>query len=475
MEWMKAVLRKGPSPTSDTPPAPTEDELVQDEEGYPVILSTEREFLASQGLMIGQNGAALYHGTTSPPKYYDFLYKLPTGINMDRGGFGHARDGTNFGAVFDGVTAGGRVNAYAAQAFAEYALRWLAVHKHRLHQIEGERLHQEVHNLFRQCIAKENNPGGNMQAEGGSATGVIASCHRTQRGRLMLVGATIGDASAIVVDPDGGCRIVSRYQRSCASAKDTGGQLTMCMGVHGDINTFSEPLTEQSIVILTTDGFTDNILQSDFSNIIDVILRAPYFDDDPAMRTSVDSDLSRLPDLRELRQLVGRLESLDSVPCRSMVVRVSNYLKWVTRALHAREQDFYALQIEMRDTTEALLQKQAELKRRKAARLEQDGADAGAGTGAADNADGAGDCTGDGGADQRMNGERINGHAGGDGGDGGDGGGEIAAEEAEVQRMQEKIKSLEVDCARLRQQQKRHRVAGKTDDALIVALRPVWL
>lgn len=77
---------------------------------------------------------------------------------MDRGGFGQSRsasvthrfysrfsinivryprNGTNFGCVFDGVTAGGKINAMAAQAFAEFTVDWL-LHNHTKFKHTGE-------------------------------------------------------------------------------------------------------------------------------------------------------------------------------------------------------------------------------------------------------------------------------------------------------------------------------------------------
>ncbi|EDQ91044.1 uncharacterized protein MONBRDRAFT_31709, partial [Monosiga brevicollis MX1] len=86
------------------------------------VVATNQEQLASQGEIYhadGSNEAVMHHLSTSPPKYYEFQYgpEFRRGINMDRGGYGIAKDGTMFGCVFDGVTAGGKVNAYAAQAF----------------------------------------------------------------------------------------------------------------------------------------------------------------------------------------------------------------------------------------------------------------------------------------------------------------------------------------------------------------------
>ncbi len=65
--------------------------------------------------MAADQTATFVHGSTSPTNYYKFMYNIEDGLNMDRGGFGQGPDGTNFGCVFDGVTAGGKLNAYAAQ------------------------------------------------------------------------------------------------------------------------------------------------------------------------------------------------------------------------------------------------------------------------------------------------------------------------------------------------------------------------
>ena len=389
--------------------------------------------------------------------------------------------------MFDGVTAGGCVNAHAAQAFASYTLRWLAAHKKRLHQLETDRLRQEFENLFTHCISCKNNPGKARQAEGGSATGVVASCYRTARGRLSLVGATIGDASAIIIDPDGTSRIISRYKRSDATAKDTGGQLTMCMGVHGDVNVFSQPLTNQSVIILTTDGFTDNILKTDFANIINTVLRAPFFDHGPekARRGSLGNP-ANLPAHSELLALVGPLESLDLVTCQSMVLRISNYLKWVTMSLFEREQLFFELQISMREKTEELLAKQKAAKR-----IRESQAAHGAATGTEQRPAGHEE-QGATQAKQQMKEPTADGQSSGDGNESEAGEkeagereagevGEEGAAEAQLQQLDKDVKVLEEqirvisgECDELQRKRKEERFAGKTDDALVVAMRPVW-
>ena len=72
--------------------------------------------------------AAMLHISTVPQTYFQSKYKTNYLINMDRGGFGYSPEGAAFGCVFDGVSAGGAVNAYAAQAFTSYCLEWLKDH-----------------------------------------------------------------------------------------------------------------------------------------------------------------------------------------------------------------------------------------------------------------------------------------------------------------------------------------------------------
>ena len=64
----------------------------------------------------GDGSVAMLHQSTTPHAHYRCKYGVEGGINMDRGGFGLAPEGTTYACVFDGVSAGGVINAYAAQA-----------------------------------------------------------------------------------------------------------------------------------------------------------------------------------------------------------------------------------------------------------------------------------------------------------------------------------------------------------------------
>lgn len=64
----------------------------KDEYGLPQMVLTDLHRMSSQGMSSSVDGSACYyHGSTSPPNYYDCVYGVKDGMNMDRGGFGHSQ------------------------------------------------------------------------------------------------------------------------------------------------------------------------------------------------------------------------------------------------------------------------------------------------------------------------------------------------------------------------------------------------
>lgn len=204
---------------------------------------------------------------------------------MDRGGFGRHADGTNVAVVFDGVSAGGKRNAYAAQAFARSTLTQLVSHKRAFtSQVTGSpgspgnqmlptgiARTAPVVELFAAALDQSNNPGENdprFEAEGGAATGAIATFAlgegKPGKPELLLVGAALGDAAVIVVEPDRAsavpvARQLNLVERVGGRADDSGGQLNMCMGISGTVRAFAQPIHPESLVLVCTDGLTDNL------------------------------------------------------------------------------------------------------------------------------------------------------------------------------------------------------------------------
>jgi hypothetical protein len=132
------------------------------------------------------------------------------------------------GAIYDGVTAGGKVNAYAAQSFSDNSLVWLAQNYRRFQALFVETLlaaqkqekpvsafcttytaglHALATELFTLLQRPELNPGNlnaSHDALGGAATGVFSLLlpHPFLPDASLLCGASIGDACAMLVTRD---------------------------------------------------------------------------------------------------------------------------------------------------------------------------------------------------------------------------------------------------------------------------------
>lgn len=245
------------------------------------------------------------------------------------------------------MTAGGKINAYAAQAFAEYTIKWLSKNHDKLRQGEG-RIDLLALDVYTKCAAKENNRGRlnpDQTSEGGSATGVMAAIQPRSAELAVLNGASIGDAAAFVVHVETGeAKLLTHVFRRGRNPKDTGGQIIMCIGINGEVWSFSEPVSKDSLIILTTDGFTDNVNMAEVTTLVPLILRSSFFDIVPEKGCSVVfGPKAHLPSTKEIEKIVaGTLEPLKSVSCPVAVTRLSNYIRWITEWLFQQEQEYYA-------------------------------------------------------------------------------------------------------------------------------------
>eukprot|EP00038_Savillea_parva_P003311 m.123980 g.123980 ORF g.123980 m.123980 type:complete len:563 (+) comp11139_c3_seq1:529-2217(+) len=321
---------------------------------------TKIDVLSSQELLISADGScALDHRSYSPANFYPACYQHEP-INMDRGSFGHCSNKTNFGCVFDGVTAGGKINAYAAQAFAEYTYKFL-VSKHKEFR-QGTGVNELLaRQMFAGAIDRANNPAtrsGKFEAEGGSATGIFIMFEPCGRDDYVIAnGASIGDTAAILCYAERcECRVLSTtgFRRS-DNARDTGGQLSLGMGINGEIWNFSSPVGVDDLVILCTDGLTDNLRSSDLSVLLPIVIRSSAFDAyPPEVCPCVFGDKPSLPRVADVLKYTGHTHEsdFDGMPLPEpavAVLRLSHYIAWVTMALSELENRYYGAELLCRD------------------------------------------------------------------------------------------------------------------------------
>jgi serine/threonine protein phosphatase PrpC len=329
----------------------------------------------SQGIQESDDAtAAFYHDSTTPPNFYMAKGYANSNINMDRGGYGQCLDGTNCGSIFDGVSCGGMVNLFAAQAFAEAVTERVARSTDKFKQGEGvnEAL---AYKAFKEAASPLNNPGlqhSSSDAEGGAATGMFACVQPAGDGKQYCIvnGAGVGDCSAFVIC--GGNAAVSTVPkceldaeetilqaarqlsttafRREGDARDTGGQLTMSLGIQGRIWSFSHPVGLNDIILLCTDGLTDNLYMPEAAVLIPLIASATYFDAIPIK--AYDDALGPDAHCPRHAELATLIKSAPNTPPsrlfpKQVALRLRNYVKWVTQAEFHLEQTWYEAQLKI--------------------------------------------------------------------------------------------------------------------------------
>jgi serine/threonine protein phosphatase PrpC len=356
--------------------------------------ATSINFVASQGLIESSDSSvALLHESTAPPNYFRSKYNSRQVLNMDRGGYGQSNCGTNFGCVFDGVSTGGKINVYAAQAFAEVCMKWLGQHHPILNR---ENCCEYASELFQMAQHRQHNPGLRnpaFDAEGGCATGSFAVFQRCANGSAIVHGAALGDAAAILVMENGTAKqlnVVSRIGdedegggNMTSKRSDTGGQICMGGEMSGEPYSFCQQVHRGDFVILTTDGLTDNVAHVD---VLPFVMSHTWFDtlvrDAPlpcpwlaqgtlqnkqrigascaAAEEAKDGEEAvtpHLPSVQDLRTFIehqpGFVEHVyEPIPSLTSAVvsqRLFNYLGWVTRYAYEQEEDYFGVQSEYND------------------------------------------------------------------------------------------------------------------------------
>jgi hypothetical protein len=204
--------------------------------------------------------------------------------------------------------------------------------------------------MLEEATKPQNNPvhmNAMFQAEGGAATGAVVAFEKRSDSLFILHGASIGDAAVISVHRDGRARQLNPVFRK--HERDTGGQLTMCMGVDGPVWAFAAEIGVDELVILATDGFTDNISHEELDRLVPLVVCARIFD------TIVQSDCDIVvanspsqPTWEYLRRIAVELDDFSVVECEVAARRLFNYVEWVTRAHHRQEQEYYLKCLQLR-------------------------------------------------------------------------------------------------------------------------------
>jgi hypothetical protein len=245
----------------------------------------------------------------------------------------------------------GPIALNASQAFASYALHWLADNHEKFHQGAGvnEGLATE---LFRNCSTKGVNKFADSACDGGSATGAFVTFERrARRSSMFLNGGILGDCAVILLSvAEGVAHVISPRVRSLMS--DPGGSISMGIGIEGPVWAFSALLDPTDLVFVTTDGVTDNIRAADLPALLPLIVSSSFFDEEPAAPCPCHhNEQPHTACLSHLRAFIPEtsLQALSSVNCSLAGMRLLNFLLWTTREMRGEEEEYYALRLRLRE------------------------------------------------------------------------------------------------------------------------------
>ena len=308
-------------------------------------IKTNADHIGSQGLKTSKH-SAYSHESTIPSEYYANKYDIDQvrkdcplsdqvksleGLNMDRGGIVERSDGTIAACLCDGVGGGGVFSMHAAQAFTDEALKYLQTKEARFYA-NNQSLGI---NLFNRLVTA---PGPANDNNAGSATCVVATSRRLSDDEFEVHGAAIGDSVALHLD--GTTFKITQLNvigRKGNSAKDSGGQIQAGAGIVDPkkISEFSLKVRRGDIIILASDGLTDNVTSVE---LISTIVRKSFFD----KKIQFTRDHRLLPSQEEL----SRYTDSPTISPDQVVTRLKNYVEWVTRYKRNFESDGYKTEAE---------------------------------------------------------------------------------------------------------------------------------
>ena len=284
----------------------------------------------SQGFQASTDGSrVLFHDSTVPLNEYG-----PEFRNMDLGGVGQ-RDGLNFGVVCDG--AGSSKSAMnAAQAFTQSLLKNLFDNAYEMRgSIANEDLKEQAIEMFEKAA---------FTSEGGNSTAVFVTFVRGDNGHLQVRGGAIGDSVALHIQRNGGSaeQLNTINKQNAEDKKDSGGQIVSGLGRRANpdlqnCSVFNRNISQNDIVVLASDGLTDNIYFGQLEQIVPLIIFSSKFDESVENLLQQDQpwlagDKPGLPDINQMNKFVEGYLFDTNVDNETIARRLNTYVKFIADA-----------------------------------------------------------------------------------------------------------------------------------------------
>jgi len=123
----------------------------------------------------------------------------------------------------------------------------------------------------------------------------------------------------------------------------------------GEGAAFQEPIRDISVllaqgwqgdlIVLATDGLTDNINEKDFADVVPMIVMSSVFDDIEVSKLDIWRE-TRLPSKEDMAEIItlGEDDRIVDIDCQVACRRLGKYTEWVTQFAVDKEKEYFALE-----------------------------------------------------------------------------------------------------------------------------------
>ncbi len=297
--------------------------------------------MGSQGLVVSLDQSCAYsHESTYEPSHRSG-HGFPHFINQDRGGFFTLPDGTNGGCICDGMGGEGGFSTFWSQMVATYMIDQFSTKNFKF-STDKQTHEYQARQLFTNCLVSLNKDllqYKQLPFNGrGGTTVALAKCTALppENGikQFLVQTGAVGDSAIFHLCMESKkSTLLNPISRSETQA--TYG-ITRELLHTNQISTHSKQISERDIVILTTDGFTDNVCAGKFSQVIQLVAFSTFFDQPMEALLKIprpwETRYSRLPELLELQAFMCTEQN---VACKTpspaqITQRLTTYVKVVT-------------------------------------------------------------------------------------------------------------------------------------------------
>lgn len=315
-----------------------------------------RKQLGSQGLKVSQNSSSAYlhESTYSSVSYND--KQLKHYVNMDRGAFFTKTDGTNGACVCDGLGGDGCFSAFVAQMVTQAVVKEFASSAskfHRIHdtiQTEAARfftmLSQSL--IYQRASQYRKLPYSGMGSTTVAVANFVTIADTVGSPTFLVQAATIGDSSIFHLSMSKKEVVSVLSSRRSITSSHTSSIDNFCSINYANdlLETCITKVQPEDIIILATDGLTDNIRDGELCKVITRVVFSTFFDQPQEMLLKLERpwekkycQLPSIEDLEAFMQLGTCLPSDAPTPVQivSRLFAYTRVVTWYLSSLYEKE------------------------------------------------------------------------------------------------------------------------------------------